>query len=296
MITVIGVRFRHGGKVYDFDPGTNVVEKGDYVVVETARGVEYGMVVQDARVAADDMVVLPVRTILRKATEADKKHAEGLIEQEKKALEICKQKVEAHNLEMKLVDAEYTFDNAKLLFYFTADGRVDFRDLVKDLASVFKTRIELRQIGVRDDAKACPSIGICGRPFCCVSFLPDFIPVSIKMAKDQNLSLNPTKISGTCGRLMCCLKYEEQVYEHLSHKMPSQGDLVHTPDGDGEVLSVNLLREQMKVGVRETEKDDVEIKEYDLADITVLQHKRKRSQEPTAEEKRQLAELEKNNG
>ena len=289
MITVIGVRFRHGGKVYYFQPGANQIEKGDRVVVETSRGVEYGLVVQGPRLASDEDVVAPVRTILRKATQKDEEVNRRNIESEKEAMEICREKIAKHGLEMKLVECEYTFDGNKILFYFTAEGRVDFRELVKDLASVFKTRIELRQIGVRDEARACPGMGVCGRPFCCQTFLPDFIPVSIKMAKDQNLSLNPTKISGACGRLMCCLKYEESTYEDLTRGLPAEGDLVQTPDGAGEVLHVNVLRQLLKVGIRQNEKDDVQL----------LRRKRGRNrseQSMDSDEKKQLKALEEDNG
>jgi cell fate regulator YaaT (PSP1 superfamily) len=298
LITIIGVRFRHGGKIYYFQPGTNVIEQGDHVIVETSRGVEYGMVVHGPRLASEEDVVAPVRTVLRKATDKDEEINKNNIAAEKEAMAICREKIEKHGLEMKLIEAEYTFDGNKILFYFTAEGRVDFRELVKDLAAVFKTRIELRQIGVRDEARACPGIGICGRPFCCQTFLPDFIPVSIKMAKDQNLSLNPTKISGTCGRLMCCLKYEETTYEELTKRLPSEGDLVQTPDGTGEVLHVNVLRQLLKVGVRQSEKDDVEIAEYALDDVQILRHKRRnRSEQPMdSDEKKQLRELERENG
>ncbi|MBQ7064653.1 MAG: stage 0 sporulation family protein [Firmicutes bacterium] len=301
MITIIGVRFRHGGKVYSFQPGPYEVQKGDYVVVETARGVEYGQVIHGPRLAADEDIVPPVRTILRKATEQDKEANRRNISMEKSAMDICREKIEKHGLEMKLVGAEYTLDGNKILFYFTADGRVDFRELVKDLASVFRTRIELRQIGVRDEARACASIGICGRPFCCQTFLPDFIPVSIKMAKDQNLSLNPTKISGTCGRLMCCLKYEENTYEELTRNLPSEGDLVETPDGVGEVLHVNILRQLLKVGIREDDKDDVEITEYPTDQVRIVRRRRGRAhsneEEPMdSEAKRELRELERNGG
>ncbi len=299
MITVIGVRFRHGGKVYYFQPGANQIEKDDRVVVETSRGVEYGLVVQGPRLASEEDVVAPVRTILRKATQKDEEVNRRNIESEKEAMEICREKIAKHGLEMKLVECEYTFDGNKILFYFTAEGRVDFRELVKDLASVFKTRIELRQIGVRDEARACPGMGVCGRPFCCQTFLPDFIPVSIKMAKDQNLSLNPTKISGSCGRLMCCLKYEESTYEDLTRGLPAEGDLVQTPDGAGEVLHVNVLRQLLKVGIRQNEKDDVEIAEYLLSDVQLLRRKRGRNrseQSMDSDEKKQLKALEEDNG
>ena len=300
MITIIGVRFRNSAKVYSFQPGLNLIEKGDYVVVETARGVEYGLVTHGPQLADDADVVAPVRTIVRKATERDRQTYERNLALEKEALVLCKEKIAAHGLNMKLVDAEYTLDGNKILFYFTAPGRVDFRELVKDLASVFHTRIELRQIGVRDEAKACPSIGICWRPFCCQTFLPDFIPVSIKMAKDQNLSLNPSKISGVCGRLMCCLKYEESTYESMNRNLPNVEDIVRTPDGVGEVLSVSILKQLVKVGIRIKDKDDVEIKEYPAEEIEMVSRKRGRRQsqnleEPVdAEETAELRELEKN--
>ena len=285
--------------MYYFQPGANQIEKDDRVVVETSRGVEYGLVVQGPRLASEEDVVAPVRTILRKATQKDEEVNRRNIESEKEAMEICREKIAKHGLEMKLVECEYTFDGNKILFYFTAEGRVDFRELVKDLASVFKTRIELRQIGVRDEARACPGMGVCGRPFCCHTFLPDFIPVSIKMAKDQNLSLNPTKISGACGRLMCCLKYEESTYEDLTRGLPAEGDLVQTPDGAGEVLHVNVLRQLLKVGIRQNEKDDVEIAEYLLSDVQLLRRKRGRNrseQSMDSDEKKQLKALEEDNG
>ena len=285
--------------MYYFQPGANQIEKDDRVVVETSRGVEYGLVVQGPRLASEEDVVAPVRTILRKATQKDEEVNRRNIESEKEAMEICREKIAKHGLEMKLVECEYTFDGNKILFYFTAEGRVDFRELVKDLASVFKTRIELRQIGVRDEARACPGMGVCGRPFCCQTFLPDFIPVSIKMAKDQNLSLNPTKISGACGRLMCCLKYEESTYEDLTRGLPAEGDLVQTPDGAGEVLHVNVLRQLLKVGIRQNEKDDVEIAEYLLSDVQLLRRKRGRNrseQSMDSDEKKQLKALEEDNG
>ena len=295
MITVIGVRFRHAGKVYYFSPGAIEVHKGDYVIVETARGVEYGFVVSDPKLASEEDIVPPLRTIIRKADEKDAETYRCNLEQEKEAFSVCEEKIARHELDMKLVDVEYTFDGNKILFYFTADGRVDFRELVKDLASVFRTRIELRQIGVRDETKMQCGIGICGRPFCCSTFLSDFAPVSIKMAKDQSLSLNPSKISGTCGRLMCCLKYEESIYEELNRHLPDEGDMVDTVDGTGEVLHVNPLRQLVKVGVTQ-EKGDVAINEYPVADIKILRHKHRKGPEEEesmdAEEERQLKELE----
>ncbi|MBQ3516223.1 MAG: stage 0 sporulation family protein, partial [Lachnospiraceae bacterium] len=246
MIKVISVRFRTGGKIYFFDPLEFEIKKGQHVIVETARGMEYGLVVSDIREVEEDRVVQPLKPVIRVATPADDKQNAENLEKKKEAYDICLEKIRKHELEMKLVDAEYTFDNNKVLFYFTADGRIDFRELVKDLATVFKTRIELRQIGVRDEIKIMGGIGVCGRVLCCHSYLSEFVPVSIKMAKEQNLSLNPTKISGVCGRLMCCLKNEEEIYEELNRKLPNVGDSVTTDDGmQGEVHSVNVLRQRI---------------------------------------------------
>ena len=247
MVKVIGVRFRTAGKIYYFDPLNFQVKRGDHVIVETARGVEYGTVVGSPREVEDDKVVQPLKPVLRVATERDDEQEAGNKAKEKEAFKICQEKIRKHGLEMKLIDAEYTFDNNKVLFYFTADGRVDFRELVKDLAGVFKTRIELRQIGVRDESKMIGGLGICGQPFCCSRFLKDFQPVSIKMAKEQGLSLNPTKISGACGRLMCCLAYEESAYEYLNSIMPMVGSTVRTPDGLGTVLEVNPVSGYLRV-------------------------------------------------
>lgn len=247
MAEVVGVRFKEVGKVYYFDPDGHTLKKGDRVIVETARGVECGEIAMNNRNVNDDEIVKPLKKLLRIATEDDLKKVEENKEKEKKAFEICEKKIAKHKIDMKLVDIEYTFDNSKILFYFTADGRVDFRELVKDLASVFHTRIELRQIGVRDESKMLGGIGICGRPFCCGSFLGDFQPVTVKMAKEQGLSLNPTKISGVCGRLMCCLKYEQDAYEHLLRITPKVGAIVETPEGKGRVVDVNLLRGNLKV-------------------------------------------------
>ncbi|MEZ3467899.1 MAG: stage 0 sporulation family protein, partial [Schaedlerella sp.] len=250
MIKVIGVRFRTAGKVYFFDPGKFEIKQGDHVIVETARGIEYGTVIGAPREVEDDKVVQPLKSVLRIANQKDDEQEAANRQKEKDAFKICLEKIRKHGLQMKLIDAEYTFDNNKVLFYFTADGRIDFRELVKDLASVFKTRIELRQIGVRDETKILGGIGICGRPLCCHTHLSEFAPVSIKMAKEQNLSLNPTKISGVCGRLMCCLKNEEETYEELNRKLPNVGDFVTTDDGlKGEVHSVNVLRQLVKVVV-----------------------------------------------
>lgn len=247
MAEVIGVRFKEVGKVYYFDPNGIQMKKGDMAIVETARGVECGEVAMENREIEDKDIVHPLKKMIRKATQGDLKKVEENRKKERYAFEICEKKILDHKLEMKLVDVEYTFDNNKILFYFTADGRVDFRELVKDLASVFRTRIELRQIGVRDEAKMMGGLGICGRPFCCTSFLGEFQPVSIKMAKEQGLSLNPVKISGTCGRLMCCLKYEQAAYSDLLRTTPKNGAVVNTPEGRGVVVDVNLLTGMLKV-------------------------------------------------
>ena len=241
MATVIGVRFKNVGKMYYFDPGSAQLKKGDRVIVETARGVECGEVTMENREIADENIVQPLKKLIRLATKEDLARVEENRKREKSAFDICCKKIAAHKLEMKLVDVEYTFDNSKILFYFTADGRVDFRELVKDLAGVFRTRIELRQIGVRDESKMLGGIGICGRPFCCATFLGGFQPVSIKMAKEQGLSLNPVKISGACGRLMCCLKYEQEAYQDLLRSTPKVNALVMTPDGKGTVIDQNIL-------------------------------------------------------
>ena len=247
MAEVIGVRFKEVGKVYYFDPNGIQMKKGDMAIVETARGVECGEVAMENREIEDKDIVHPLKKMIRKATQGDLKKVEENRKKERHAFEICEKKILDHKLEMKLVDVEYTFDNNKILFYFTADGRVDFRELVKDLASVFRTRIELRQIGVRDEAKMMGGLGICGRPFCCTSFLGEFQPLSIKMAKEQGLSLNPVKISGTCGRLMCCLKYEQAAYSDLLRTTPKNGAVVNTPEGRGVVVDVNLLTGMLKV-------------------------------------------------
>ena len=271
MVKVIGVRFRTAGKIYFFDPLKFDIKKGDNVIVETARGIEFGTVVGDPKEVQDDKVIQPLKPVLRIANEKDKEQEAANKIKEREAFKICFEKIRKHKLEMKLIDAEYTFDNNKVLFYFTADGRIDFRELVKDLAAVFKTRIELRQIGVRDETKILGGIGICGRPLCCHTHLSEFVPVSIKMAKEQNLSLNPTKISGVCGRLMCCLKHEEETYEELNRKLPDVGDFVTADDGlKGEVQSVNVLRQLVKVIVEVN--DEKEIHEYK---VDQLRFKRK---------------------
>ena len=274
MIKVIGVRFRQAGKIYNFSPADFQVKVGDHVIVETARGIEYGSVVQGIREVADDKVIMPLKSVIRIATEEDDKKAIENNEKEKKAFKICKEKIAKHGLEMKLIETEYTFDNNKVLFYFKADGRIDFRELVKYLASVFKTRIELRQVGVRDETKMLGGIGICGRPLCCNTYLSEFIPVSIKMAKEQSLSLNPTKISGICGRLMCCLKNEQEAYEELNSNLPDIGEKVKTFDGfKGEVVSVNVLRQKVKIVVEVD--DEREIKEYAIDELKFKPKKKK---------------------
>ena len=296
MIKVIGVRFRQAGKVYYFDPLDMDIKRGDHVIVETARGVEYGNVVMGLKEVEEDKVVLPLKPVIRVATkEDDKKEQENRVK-EKDAYKICHEKIRKHGLGMKLIDAEYTFDNNKVLFYFTADGRIDFRELVKDLASVFKTRIELRQIGVRDETKIMGGIGICGRTLCCHAHLSEFVPVSIKMAKEQNLSLNPTKISGMCGRLMCCLKHEEETYEYLNRKLPNVGDYVTTDDGlKGEVHSVNVLRQLVKVLIENN--DEKEIREYKVEQLRFKKRHRKEKQDDVTDaELKELEKLEKQEG
>ncbi len=293
MIRVIGVRFRTAGKIYFFDPGELDIKKNDHVIVETARGIEYGTVVGDPREEEEEKVVQPLKAVLRVATPKDDEQEASNKQREKEAFKICLEKIRKHNLQMKLIDAEYTFDNNKVLFYFTADGRIDFRELVKDLASVFKTRIELRQIGVRDETKILGGIGICGRPLCCHTHLSEFAPVSIKMAKEQNLSLNPTKISGVCGRLMCCLKNEEETYEELNRRLPNVGDYVTTEDGlKGEVHSVNVLRQLVKVIVNID--DEKEIQEYKVEQLRFKRkHNKNRKVDVSEAELKELEKLEK---
>lgn len=292
MIRVIGVSFRTAGKIYFFDPLQFQINRGEHVIVETARGIEFGTVVSDPKDVPDDKVIQPLKPVLRLATEKDIEQENLNKEKEKDAFKICLGKIAKHKLEMKLIDAEYTFDNNKVLFYFTADGRIDFRELVKDLASVFKTRIELRQIGVRDETKILGGIGICGRELCCHSFLSDFVPVSIKMAKEQNLSLNPTKISGVCGRLMCCLNNEEETYEDLNKRLPNIGDFVTTEDGQkGAVHSVNVLRQQVKVLIEQN--DEKELKEYRVEQLRFTKRKRSKNKSNVQDGMTDAAELEK---
>ncbi len=290
MIKVVGIRFQRAGKIYYFDPLDYELETAMHVIVETARGVEMGTVLIPPKEIEDDKVVQPLKPVIRVATDEDEKVMERNKEREAEAFVICKEKIAKHGLEMKLVAAEYTFDSNKLLFYFTADGRIDFRELVKDLASVFRTRIELRQIGVRDETKMLGGIGICGRELCCKSYLTDFIPVSIKMAKEQNLSLNPTKISGVCGRLMCCLKNEQETYEYLNGRLPAVGDTVTTPTGlHGEVSGINVLRQIVKVIVDNGE--EKELQEYSVDDLRFTPRHRK-SVKVTEEELKELEGLE----
>lgn len=296
MTKIIGVRFRPAGKVYFFAPGKYDIEVGNKVIVETARGVEIGSVVLGMRDVEDDKITQPLKPVIRIATPEDLKKEEKNREKEKEAFLICLEKIRKHELEMKLIDAEYTFDNNKVLFYFTADGRIDFRELVKDLASVFRTRIELRQIGVRDETKIRGGIGICGRSLCCHTYLSEFAPVSIKMAKEQNLSLNPSKISGVCGRLMCCLTNEEETYEELNSHLPSNGDHVTTPEGlRGDVQSVNVLRQLVKVIVT-LDNDEKEIREYKAQELKFKPRRKKKDMKLSKEEFEQLRALEEKNG
>lgn len=283
-LEVIGVRFKPVGKIYYFDPKGHKLKADDGVIIETIRGVEYGIVALANRFVAIEEIVMPLKPLIRIGTESDKKQYLQNKEDAKEAMEICNQKVIEHDLYMKLIDCEYTFDKNKVLFYFTAEGRIDFRDLVKDLASIFRTRIELRQIGVRDEAKSLNGIGICGRTLCCATFLGDFQPVSIKMAKEQNLSLNPTKISGICGRLMCCLKYEEEAYDELNKKLPNVGDSVETKDGKGQILAVNTLRQIVKVGIKNTDESISDIIFYSVEEVKVTKSRgKKQVRIPTSE-------------
>ncbi|PYG89192.1 cell fate regulator YaaT (PSP1 superfamily) [Ruminiclostridium sufflavum DSM 19573] len=270
MVNVVGVRFKNAGKIYYFDPGELLIDLNRNVIVETARGIEYGLVVVPNREVDESEIVAPLKKVIRIATEEDAAHAQENDRKEKEAYNICLQKINDHKLDMKLIDVEYTFDNNKVLFYFTADGRVDFRELVKDLAAVFKTRIELRQIGVRDESKMMGGMGICGRVLCCNSFLGEFQPVSIKMAKEQSLSLNPTKISGTCGRLMCCLKYEQEAYEDLLGRVPKTGAIVDTPEGHGTVVGVNLLREVLKIKLDEGNDNELRVYNFKDGEVKVI--------------------------
>lgn len=288
MAEVIGVRFKNTGKVYYFDPGGEKLSKGEKAIVETARGVECGDVAMENREVSDSSIVQPLRKLVRKATKDDLRRVADNRKKEKSAFKACEKKIAERGLEMKLVDVEYTFDNSKILFYFTADGRVDFRELVKDLAGMFRTRIELRQIGVRDEAKMLGGIGICGRPFCCGSFLGGFQPVSIKMAKEQGLSLNPVKISGACGRLMCCLKYEQEAYQDLLRSTPKVGALVSTPEGKGVVIDQNLLTR--KLTVRLDKDPDAAPQVFLVSDVKILRDGRMKVDKKEAEQLKKLEE------
>lgn len=291
MTKVVGVRFREAGKVYYFAPGKLEIKRDQHVIVETARGLEYGTVVLGVSEVEDEKVIQPLKSVIRIATEADDEREATNRKKEQEALPICREKIEKRKLPMKLINAEYTFDNSKILFYYFSDGRVDFRELVKDLASVFHTRIEMRQVGVRDEAKLRGGIGICGRPLCCNTYMADFSPVSIKMAKEQNLSLNATKISGVCGRLMCCLKNEQETYEELNRNLPNVGDDVTVSEtGEkGEVHSVNVLRQLVKVIVEVN--DEKELREYKPSDLRFKKRRNKRM-ELTEEEKKAFEGLE----
>lgn len=264
MAKVVGIRFKQAGKIYYFDPDGHEVQQGEAAIVETTRGIEYGQVVVGPREVAEEEIVAPLKKVIRKATPADIKQMETNTAKEKEAFKICFEKITEHGLPMKLVDVEYTFDANKIIFYFTAEGRIDFRELVKDLAAVFRTRIELRQIGVRDEAKMIGGLGSCGRILCCSSFLGDFEPVSIRMAKEQNLSLNPTKISGICGRLMCCLKYENDAYEAEKGEYPDVGTQVVTPHGEGKVASVNIFKKTLGIEIKET-RMVIEVQAHEVA-------------------------------
>ena len=292
MKRIIGVRFKRLGKIYFFDPKWLEVKKGDKVIVDTAQGEEIAEVAVPNRMIDDEKVTEPLKKVLRLASPRDLKHAEECRKKEEEAFEICNKKIKEHKLEMTLTDVEYKFDNSKILFYFTADGRIDFRDLVKDLASIYKTRIELRQIGVRDEVKRIGGNGVCGRELCCCSFLSDFETVSIKMAKEQNISLNPSKISGNCGRLMCCLKYEQEVYEEKLQRLPNVGAIVNTPDGKGEVEGVETLKEVVKVKIKDG--DIFKIKRFEVKDITVIKDvSRVQTDSEEKEYQKELKELEK---
>ncbi len=289
MTKVVGVRFRETGKVYYFSPNSLTLKKGEHVIVESARGQDYGFVAFEETEVSDDKVVAPLRHVVRLATNEDEERVQDNKKREKEARIICVDRIKKRGLDMKLIDVEYAFDNSRLLFYFTADGRVDFRELVKDLASEFKTRIELRQVGVRDETKLLGGIGICGRELCCHTYLHDFAPVSIKMAKEQNLSLNPTKISGNCGRLMCCLRNEEETYEYLHKKLPNKGDIAYAVDGaSGEVVDISILRQTVRVLIEDG--DEKEIREYPVEELKIKRHKKKKKGKEPKENKEVLSE------
>ena len=293
MKNIIGVRFKKLGKIYFFNPKGLRVKKGDKVIVETAQGEEYGEVMIPNRWVEDEKIVTPLKKVVRIANYKDHKHYEECRKKEKEAFDICLKKIKEHKLDMTLTDVEYKFDNSKILFYFTADGRIDFRDLVKDLAAIYKTRIELRQIGVRDEVKRIGGNGVCGRELCCCSFLSDFETVSIKMAKEQNMSLNPSKISGNCGRLMCCLKYESDVYEEKLKRLPGIGAIVKTEDGEGEVDSIETLKERIRVKIKDNEGDGYFYKRYDAKDVKIIKNAiSEKIDQEELENKKELEELE----
>ena len=289
MKNIVGVRFRKPGKIYFFNPGKLQISNKDFVIVETSQGEEYGEVAIANRAMPDEKITAPLKKVIRIATDKDKKHYEDNKKKEKEAFDICLKKIKEHNLEMTLTDVEFKFDNSKVLFYFTADGRIDFRDLVKDLAAIFKTRIELRQIGVRDEVKRIGGNGICGRELCCCSFLGNFEAVSIKMAKEQNMSLNPSKISGNCGRLMCCLKYEQDVYEEKLNRIPGIGAIVKTEDGEGTVDGVETLKERLRVKLKDSD-GEFYYKKYDAKDVKIIKNVTNNDIDP--EEKKHMKELE----
>ena len=291
MINIVGVRFKKPGKIYFFNPKNLNINKNEYVIVDTSQGEEYGEVVIANREVSDDTITTPLREVIRIANKKDKKIQEENKEKEKEAFAICEEKIKKHKLNMKLVDAEYKFDRSKLLFYFTADGRIDFRELVKELASIFKTRIELRQIGVRDEVKRMGGNGVCGRQLCCCSFLGNFETVSIKMAKEQNISLNPSKISGNCGRLMCCLKYEQEVYEEKLARLPKVGAIVKTEqEGEGIVEGIEILKEKVKIKFKD--KDGYFYKKYDAKDIEIIKDVEEAPNEEELENMKKIKELE----
>lgn len=292
MKNIVGVRFKKLGKIYFFNPKNLYIKKGDKVIVETAQGEEYGEVVIANRKVEDEKIIEPLKKVIRIANGRDHKHFEECRKKEKEAFKICQKKIKEHKLEMTLTDVEYKFDDSKILFYFTADGRIDFRELVKDLAAIYKMRIELRQIGVRDEVKRIGGNGVCGRELCCCSFLRDFEAVSIKMAKEQNLSLNPAKISGNCGRLMCCLKYESNVYEEKLKKLPNIGAIVKTEDGEGEVENIETLKETLRVKIKDG--DNYVFKKYNVNDVEIIKDAAKEIiDEEELEHKKELEELEK---
>ncbi len=289
-VTIVGIRIKKPGKVYYFDPGKYKFNIGDFVIVETALGEEYAEVVIPNKEVSEDRIVTPLKPVKRKATEKDKKHYEDNKRKEKEAFNIALKNIKKHKLDMNLIDVEYKFDNSKILFYFTADGRIDFRELVKDLAAIFKTRIELRQIGIRDEIKRIGGNGICGRELCCCSFLSNFETVSIKMAKEQNLSLTPSKISGACGRLMCCLKYEQEVYEEKLSRLPKPGAIVKTAEGEGTVESVEILKEMVKVKIED--KDNIKIKKFPVSEIKIIKDAKEQEENIDENDLKELEELE----